>query len=197
MLRELEENGLPSNLTSSAQESILESEFSEQIAALDAAEKEASASYNADEVVALLTEFYELLINLTHWTGVVQKAPHTDCKVNIDLGRELGYNEDVLKLMQRLPYVSHDNLSERPVVPDSRFYNYTKERDLKRAKKHVGYDQYGAPIDSWILPIVGPVNREGWSIVLDMKLGMSCSQHCWLEIELINKRRRSCLYAYE
>jgi hypothetical protein len=143
---------------------------------LDVAEKEAAAAYNPDEVVALLTQFYELLVEIAHWPlGTVQKAPHTDPPVNVELGKELGYDDAVLELMQKLPYPKDVHRSLNKIVPDSFFYDFRSERDLKKARKHVGYDndKYGTPIDSWILPLVAPSNRDGWSILLDTRLGMS------------------------
>lgn len=178
LIRDIEENGWPSSPTISENERAEKNQFSEQIEILDNAEKEIAAMYDPDEVVALLTEFFELLVEIAHWPqGVVQKAPHRHPAVNVDLGKSLEYDEAVLELMQRLPYVGDGgNRSVRQIVPDSFFYNYTTERDLKRAKKHVGYDKYGATIDSWILPIVGPSNRDGWSIVLDTRLGKSSAK---------------------
>ena len=176
LARDIEENRWPSSPTISEKERAKEENMQKELSLLHAAEKDGAAAYNSDEVVGLLTEFYELLVEIAHWPlGSVQKAPHMDPPVNIQLGKELGYDEAVLQLMQRLPYPKDMSRSLNKIVPDSFFYDYTKERDLKKARKHVGYDndKYGTPIDSWILPLVGPSNRDGWSIVLDTRLGMS------------------------
>lgn len=199
LARDMEENGWPSSPTPSGKERAKEKELEGQLEILDAAEKEAAAAYNPDEVVALLTEFYELLVEIAHWPlGVVQKAPHTDSTVNIELGKELGYDETVLELMEKLPYARDEaNQNQNRIIPDSFFYNYTKERDLKRAQKHVGYDKYEAPIDSWILPIAGPSNRDGWSVVLDTRLGVSPLGDGKCRGELIEYRGHSSLQSDE
>jgi hypothetical protein len=45
--------------------------------------------------------------------------------------------------------------------------------DLKKAKKHVGYDACKPPIDSWISPLAAPSKQErGVAVVLDTSLGM-------------------------
>lgn len=180
LVQNVEENGWPHSPTISEKGRAIENEFIEQVEIHSIAKKKIAALYNPDEVVALLTEFFELLVEIAHWPqGIVQKAPHRDPAVNVHLGESLGYDEAVLELMQKLPYVADvENRNVRQIVPDSFFYNYTAERDLNKAKQHVGYDKYGAMIDSWILPIVGPSNRDGWSIVLDTKLGESCGT--WL-----------------
>jgi hypothetical protein len=183
LARDVEENGWPSSPTHSEKELAKEKELGGQLETLDWAEKVAASAYYPDEVVALLTEFYELLLEIAHWPlGVIQKAPHTEFAVNIELGKELGYGEAVLELMQKLPYVKNEaNQNDKRIIPDSFFYNYTNEMDLKKAKRHVGYDKYEAPIDSWILPLAGPSNRDGWSVVLDTKLGMSGHVYVYLE----------------
>jgi hypothetical protein len=173
LARDIEEHSWPSSPTPSERERAEEQKLKTELEILDAAEKEAAASYNPDEVAGLLLEFYELLVEIAHWPlNSIRSAPHTSPTVNIDLGKELGYDDAVLELMEKLPYVKDEaNQNQRRIVPDSFFYTYTNERDLRKAKKHTGYDRYEAPIDSWILPLVGPSNRDGWSVVLDTRLG--------------------------
>lgn len=181
LARDLEENLWPTSPTPSEKVRIKEEEFRGQMDMLDKSEKEAAAAYDPDEVVALLTEFYELLVQIAHWPlGAVQKAPHTNPKINAELGKELGYDETVLELMEEIPYVTNEASQHKRIIPDSFFYNYTNERDMRRAKKHSGYDMYEAPIDSWILPLAGASNRDGWSVVLDTRLGTSSPYCAWI-----------------
>ena len=176
---EVEEQGWPwpPSPTSSEKERIEEAKFQEELQILEAAEKEAAAIYNPGEVILLLTKLYKLLVKMAHWPeGIFRQAPHTDPAVNIELAKELGYEPEVIDLMQRLPYVKDQSYFLRLCFIDSQFCNYTEDSELEAARKHVGYDQYGKQIESWILPLVAPSTRDGWSAVLDTRLGKSSSK---------------------
>lgn len=149
-------------------------EFQEELQMLEAAEKEAAAIYDPDEVVSLLTKLYQLLVEMTHLPeGIIKQAPHTDPPINIEHAKELRYESEAIDLMRKLPCVKDkfDNL-HRLIFEDSHFCDYTDDRELKAARKHVGYDQYEKQIESWILPLVAPSARDGWSVVLDTRLGV-------------------------
>jgi hypothetical protein len=163
LARDVEENQWPSSPMPSEKERAEEKKFEQELQILDVAEKEAAAAYNPDEVVALMTEFYEVLVKLALWPeGVIQNPPHTNPAVNVKLALELGYDPAVVELMQKLPYVKDEaNQNEKRIIPDSFFENYTQERYVRGAKKHQDYDRYEAPIDSWILSLAGPSNRDG------------------------------------
>ncbi|KAJ7185484.1 hypothetical protein C8R46DRAFT_1185205 [Mycena filopes] len=146
-----------------------------KIAELVKAEQDSAAAYDPDEVVALITQLYELFINMGHWPeGSLRYAPHTDPPVNEALAAQLGYAPAAIALMQRLPYLawSENQSVHDSVLPRSRFADYTREKDLEEGRRGYPY-QYieGCPeYDSWLLPIVLS-GRDGWHVMLDTKLG--------------------------
>jgi hypothetical protein len=163
--REVEEQGWPSSSsTPSEKERLEEAKFQEEVRILEAAEKEAAESYDPDEVVKLLTELYELLVEMTHWPeGVIKYAPHTDPPLNEELAKELGYDPDVIGLMQKLPYVNDRRGREtgRLLFDDGRFCQYTDDRVLESGRKYP-------------LSLVEPCTRDGWVAFLDTRLGEFC-----------------------
>jgi hypothetical protein len=146
------------------------------IGRLEAAEAECAAAYNPDEVVALLTQFFELTVAMGHWPeGCIQHAPHTESPVNVQLAQELGYEQQTIELMKKLPYLKagtehHDTY----IVPQSRFADYRKEGDLRQGRRPIvpfGDEHHGHPfLDPWILPLVIP-GWYGYVILLDSRLG--------------------------
>ncbi|KAJ7498085.1 hypothetical protein B0H11DRAFT_832319 [Mycena galericulata] len=140
------------------------------------AQEEAAAAYDPDEVVSLITQFYELLIEMGHWSeGSLRYPPHTDPPVNEALATELGYSPAVISLMQRLPYstdaASHGH--ERYILGRTRWADYTSEYDLREGRHPYPYEYLnGCPdLDPWLLPLMLP-NRDGWNVMLDTKLGV-------------------------
>lgn len=57
--------------------------------------------------------------------------------------------------------------------------DYTQEKHLRVGRLNVAYDNdsYGKPIESHLLPLWLPSNRDGWLAILDTRLGdyFSCS----------------------
>ncbi|KAJ6569530.1 hypothetical protein B0H19DRAFT_697702 [Mycena capillaripes] len=152
-------------------------ELTRQIAELVKAEQDAAAAYNPDEVISLITQFYELLITMGHWPeGSLSYPPHTDPPVNVELAVQLEYTPAVIALMQRLPYVSpqyNDGDEKYAIVSRTRFADYTRDEDLREGRHPYPY-QYldGCPeIDPWLLPLMLP-NRDGWHVMLDTNLGV-------------------------
>ncbi|KAJ7624987.1 hypothetical protein DFH06DRAFT_1339775 [Mycena polygramma] len=148
-----------------------------QIAELVEAEEAAAAAYNPDEVVSLITQFYELLVTMSHCPeGSLRYAPHKDPPVNEALAVQLGYDPAVVSLMLRLPYFD-DNVNQNPemygIIGRTAFADYTTAYDLQEGRHPYPY-QYldGCPdIDPWLLPIMLP-NRDGWNVMLDTRLGV-------------------------
>ena len=176
--REVEEQGWPSSSpTPLEKERLEEAKFQEEVRILEAAEKEAAKSYDPDKVVKLLTELYELLVEMTHWPeGVIKYAPHTDPRLNEELAKELGYDPDIIGLMQKLPYLNDGQGREtgRLLFDDGRFCQYTDDRDLESGRKYPLSPDYQKKIESWIMPLVAPCTRDGWVAFLDTRLGEFC-----------------------
>ena len=150
--------------------------FDRAIAELEAIEKFAKESYDPDEVVSLITEFYALLVEMGHWPlGTIGYPPHA---INVELGKELGYDDHVLVLMQKLPYVNrHENRWESyagQIVDNTRFADYRQENDLT-INGRCPYWGEGQYIESHMLPIAYPCGNHGWIILLDTKLGKDVS----------------------
>ncbi|KAJ7895982.1 hypothetical protein B0H14DRAFT_2679891 [Mycena olivaceomarginata] len=168
------ETTFPSSPTPSTKEIEAQEELSRQIADLVKAEQDAAAAYNPDEVVALITEFYELLVTMGHWPeGSLRYPPH-DPPVNETLAVQLGYAPATISLMHRLPYVaSKFNDADRyAIVARTRLADYTRDKSLKEGRCPYPY-QYidGCPdIDPWLLPFTLP-HRDGWNVMLDTRLG--------------------------
>lgn len=153
-----------------------EEAFSKAKAELEELEKLASTIYNPDEVVSLLTEFFELMVEMGHWPqGSIHHGPHT---IDMALGEELGYETQVLDLMQKLPYLddncNHINHDLR-ICDSVVFADYRTERALK-AGRIPGGPRTEFPeevIESHMLPIVYPDGPVGLLMLLDTKLGAS------------------------
>jgi len=149
----------------------------EEIVQLEKAEAEAKAAYNPNEVAALMTELLDLFVSMGRFDeGSISRAPHHP-PIDLSLARELGYDEGVLELLQKLPYVSSNMYGcEREILPDSHFTKYLKEGALKDGRIYVGYDAYGAVMDPWMVMLVELSNMYGWLVFLDTKLGrFTCS----------------------
>ncbi|KAJ6605359.1 hypothetical protein DFH09DRAFT_1353822 [Mycena vulgaris] len=167
--------GWPSNITP-FQKAVEEREdLPRQIAELVQAEQASAAAYSPDAVVALVTELYELLVTMGHWTeGSLKHPPHTATPVNPALAAQLGYTPSVISLMQKLPYVNGEAYwyGEAYIIPRTRLADYTLEADLREGRHPYPY-QYldGCPdLDPWLLPLALP-NRDGWNVMLDTNLG--------------------------
>ncbi|KAJ7498107.1 hypothetical protein B0H11DRAFT_2383033 [Mycena galericulata] len=147
-----------------------------QIAELVKAEQEAAAAYDPDEVVSLITQFYELLIEMGHWPeGSLRYPPHTDPPVNEALAVELGYSPSTISIMQRLPYstVAASHSDQSYILGCTRWADYTSEENLREGRHPYPYGViYGcSDLDPWLLPLMLP-NRDGWNVMLDTKLGV-------------------------
>ncbi|KAJ7145215.1 hypothetical protein C8R43DRAFT_1013241 [Mycena crocata] len=142
-----------------------------QLVDLVKAEQDAVAAYNPDLFVSLVTQLYELLIDMGHWPqGSLAYPPHPT--LNETLAEELGYDAAVISLMQRLPYIAPP--ARIPYIVDrTPFADYRDEWHLKEGRRPYPY-QYldGCPdLDAWMLPLTLP-NRDGWNIMLDTRLGV-------------------------
>ena len=52
-------------------------------------------------------EFHELMVKMDHWPeDSIQRAFH-DPPVNVELGKELAYESQVLELIQKLPCLTY------------------------------------------------------------------------------------------
>lgn len=145
--------------------------FEKAIADLEEVERKAPTVYDPDEVVSLVTEFYELMVNMGHWPlDALFYPPHS---INIPFGKELGYDDAVLDLMQKLPYVDpRCNRHGTYVVNETIFANYTSDEDLERGR-HPSWGNKDEPrIEGHMLAIAYPASLYGWLILLDTKLGM-------------------------
>ncbi|KAJ7031531.1 hypothetical protein C8F04DRAFT_1110563 [Mycena alexandri] len=153
----------------------------DKIAELAKAEEDAAAVYNADEVVSLITQLYELFIAMGHWPeGSLRYAPHTDPPVNEGLAKELGYAPACISLMHRLPYLTWEvnGDEDRRIVSRSRFADYTLDEDLQEGRRgypHQFFD--GCPdYDPWLLPIMLP-DQGGLHLMLDTAAGTVRAYH--------------------
>ncbi|KAF7306393.1 Protein kinase domain-containing protein [Mycena indigotica] len=125
-----------------------------KITMLEAHERHLVASYDIEEVVGLIMEFYEMLVDMGHWEATeLMYAPHTDPPVNAEHALELGYDENAVELMQRLPYVREHDLNEG-------------RRPYPQAHADDGID-----LDPGLLPLMLPW-RHGWLVLLDTRLGL-------------------------
>ncbi|KAJ7924406.1 hypothetical protein B0H13DRAFT_1978302 [Mycena leptocephala] len=169
------QTGWPSSPTPSLKELEEQEELTRQIADLVKAEQDAAAAYNPDEVVSLITQLYELLVNMGHWPeGSIHYPPHTNPPVNEELAVQLGYVPAAISLMNRLPYLtSRVNEHDSEIVSRTRFADYTREEDLREGRSPYPYQYMDGcpPIDPWLLPLMLP-NRDGWHVMLDTNLGV-------------------------
>ncbi|KAJ7795681.1 hypothetical protein B0H14DRAFT_3888053 [Mycena olivaceomarginata] len=135
-----------------------EDELARQIEQLVKAEQDAAAAYNPDEVVSLITQFYELLVTMGHYPeGSIRYPPHTDPPVNEELAAQLGYPAAAISLMRRLPVfgqkIQHRHTTHE-ILPRTRFADYTAKKTLERAA------------------VLAHTHRDGWNIMLDTQLGV-------------------------
>ncbi|KAF7366549.1 SWIM-type domain-containing protein [Mycena sanguinolenta] len=169
--------GWASSSTDSLRKLDKEAELDRQIVDLIQAEKDAAASYNPDEVVAVITQLYELLVTMGHWPeGSIRYAPHTDPPVNEELALQLGYTPVAMSLMHRLPYPS----------PNINGWNDNVEEHLREGRSPYPYEY----IDPWLLPMVLP-KRYGWHVMLDTNLGVVRAYGDWVPSDTVEWRRYS------
>ncbi|KAJ7768249.1 hypothetical protein B0H16DRAFT_1519145 [Mycena metata] len=144
------------------------------IAPLLEAEREAAAAYDPDEIVSLITQFYELLIAMGHWPeGSLRYAPHTNPPLNEELAVQLGYTPAAISLMKRLPYLSSEvNQRHSPILGRSVLADYTRDADLKEGRRPYPYmyNEDGPDLDPWLVPWMLP-GRDGSHVILDTTLG--------------------------
>ncbi|KAJ7768269.1 hypothetical protein B0H16DRAFT_1519204 [Mycena metata] len=144
------------------------------IAQLLEAEREAAAAYNPDEIVSLVTQFYELLITMGHWPeGSLRYAPHTNPPLNEELAVQLGYTPAAISLMKRLPYLSSEvNQRNSRILGRSVLADYTRDADLKEGRRPYPYmyNKDGPDLDPWLVPWMLP-GRDGSHVILDTTLG--------------------------
>ncbi|KAF8211609.1 hypothetical protein K438DRAFT_1807599 [Mycena galopus ATCC 62051] len=163
-----------SSPTPSLKELEEEEELAREIAELVKAEQDTAAAYNPDEVVSLITQFYELLITMGHWPeGSLRYSPHTDPPVNEALAVQLGYAPATIALMRRLPYLDRKfNGNRYEIIARTQFADYTREKCLREGRHPYpyGYNSDYPNIDPWLLPLTLP-NRDGWHVMLDTRLG--------------------------
>lgn len=146
-------------------------ELDRQIDQLVEEEGKAAAAYNPDEIVASITEFYELIVQMGHWPeSSIHYPPHNDPAINVDLAVELGYDPAVIQLMQKLPYISSRYLDL--IIDETRLADYRDEKHLRDGRRpYPKMHQDGCPdIDHWMLPLTNP-NRYGFMLILDTRLG--------------------------
>ncbi|KAJ7473999.1 hypothetical protein FB451DRAFT_1367044 [Mycena latifolia] len=169
------EIGWPSWPTQAQQETEEREDFARRITELVKAEQKAAADYDPDEVVALVTELYELLVTMGQWPeGSLLYAPHTAPPVNEALAAKLGYDSAVISLMQKLPYVGPEanRYEDTPLISRTKLADYTREDDLREGRRPYPYRCYPdcPDLDPWLLPLALP-GRDGWNVILDTRLG--------------------------
>jgi len=155
--------------------------FDRAVAELEAVEKLAPTIYNVDEVVSLVSEFYELMVEMGHWPeGSICYPPHS---IDLKLGKEVGYNDEVLDLMQKLPYLKRLRYGRKQICEDTEFANYTIDEDLRDGRRHYYFRDDEPCMESHMLMIASPSHLCGRFILLDTKLGKlvsswSSRNHC-------------------
>ncbi|KAF7366454.1 SWIM-type domain-containing protein [Mycena sanguinolenta] len=187
--------GWASSSTDSLRKFDKEAELDRQIVDLLQAEKDAAAAYNLDEIVSVITQFYELLVTMGHWPeGSIRYAPHTDPPVNEELALQLGYTPAAVSLMHRLPYPA-TNINgwyddEYYIFSDTQIADYTNDDNLKEGRHPYPYQyMHGCPdIDPWLLPMVLP-KRYGWHVMLDTNLGVVRAYGDWVPSDMAEWRR--------
>ncbi|KAF8210277.1 hypothetical protein K438DRAFT_147349 [Mycena galopus ATCC 62051] len=169
------EEGWPSSPTPSVKALEEQEILARQIADLVMAEEDAATAYDPDKVVSLITQFYELLINMGHWPeGSLRYPPHTNPPIDEELAVQLGYAPAAISIMQQLPYLTSDiNRVEYAIVARTRFADYTLERHQREGRRPYPYMYLDRcpDIDAWLLPFMLP-SRDGWHVMLDTRLGV-------------------------
>ncbi|KAH6668724.1 hypothetical protein B0J14DRAFT_599162 [Halenospora varia] len=141
-----------------------------EIMELENLEELAPKLYNPDEVVSLVTEFYTLMIDMGHWDhSILHHGPHTDPGIDIQLATGLGYNQHVIDLMEKLPYLDKAAQRNKRIFSDTDFLDYRNEQDLRNGRCPAFTD---VPVESHVLPLVRPGNWHGRMMLLDTKLGV-------------------------
>ncbi|KAF4638059.1 hypothetical protein G7Y89_g19 [Cudoniella acicularis] len=150
-----------------------------EILALEELEDLAPTLYDPDEVVSLITEFYELIIKMGPWPkSALHYAPHTSPPIDREKAKELGFDEKVIDLMEKLPYLDWPATCISRVIPESDFADYRNSWDLQQARKMFFPIDDWSMIESHMLPLVKPSTWYGRMIVLDTKLGVIRAYAC-------------------
>ena len=126
----------------------------------------------------------------------ISYPPHS---INVELGKELGYDDDVLDLMQKLPYVNRPDhwWDRKDIWDDTDFADYRLEDYLRIVGRRPFWRFNDEPcIESHILPIAYPHRNYGWLMLLDTKLGKFISSFGARKSLLIYSRSDSRLHLW-
>ncbi|MCJ1318119.1 hypothetical protein MMC15_003446 [Xylographa vitiligo] len=126
---------IPSSPTPSETAIVDWERLEQDITRLEAAEAEPADTYDLNEIVALLTEFHELMVKMDHWPeGSIQQVLH-DPPVNVELGKEVAYESQVLELIQKLPCLTrHPERDNNYITPETHWASYRQDKALREGR---------------------------------------------------------------
>lgn len=151
-------------------------------------------AYNEDEIVALVTQIYTLMIALCYFStdDVLFPPPDTGRHV-LDAAKcaEFGLHPRVVSLLERLPYL-HDSFGHwTEFYKDSRVINYLDEIDMSRCRDPhdmhrtirytadgiPGHPEYPGRDEDYILQpqdvaLTKMLSRDGQTWILDTEASM-------------------------
>lgn len=131
-----------------------------------------STPYNEDEIVAIVTEIYKLMVKLCYVSSdAITWPPSVGHKINMTLCEELHLDPSVVLLIKHLPYPRDlDNALKMDLSPFSRPYCYLDDGELRCSRDpervlHRCRPDYLLPTD--LALSFNP--RDGMSVVIDTK----------------------------
>ncbi len=139
------------------------------------------ASDRLDEVANLLSDFYELLVDMAYLPqGSILYPPHVEVAPRL-VKREMiyqGLDTLVAPFLQKIPYIDVNVSEHCEILPDSKIVVYGRyqaiedSRDpyLIKGKMQKKYEY----IEPWVVPISTPARRGvGTTLLFDVRTGTS------------------------
>jgi len=134
-------------------------------------------AYNPFEIVDLMATMYKLLARMHYIKeSDIHYAPH-DPPINVEMAESLGWEPQVIKIMQQLPYVTADN--SKSFFRYGGFADYRGQHGLEMSRDPLycspdfgkGWDEEGGPyVRPWVLPL-NSIGSRGSVIFFDTRTG--------------------------
>ncbi|PQE05804.1 centromere kinetochore component CENP-T domain-containing protein [Rutstroemia sp. NJR-2017a BVV2] len=123
--------------------------------------RERDGIYNQEEIVSLITRYYELLAKMRYFPESCIKYPPHNPAIDLDVAKELDLEPQVIELLQSLPYVE-DNSNEDEFICGGRFADMREPSVLQQSRDPA----YASPSSSDFNSEDGPYVRP-WELVIN------------------------------
>lgn len=136
---------------------------------------------SAQETIDAITAFYKQVIRHPYLQDTALKIPLSSGwgdAIDSERLRDQGKNEAVIDLLQRLPYLEADGEYERLLVEYETVPIAYTQRSVGSSMERV------TPLPGHCVYLTEGVDREGYSLILDVSKGRSGCSFCWRQLSV-------------